>query len=144
MKMSAAHAGSYTQMYRVLQLQQSVEAAAVLYDAVDKTFWGDDPYHDRPKISTNEAILRKREIALSILGEMPPSISIPFLEKLAKEYPYTPQENEKHVIPESEFEEWIKQNPDGSIPKNIRIILKRVYEKRDKQNNALSDSQKKE
>lgn len=136
MKMSDPHGRAYSQMLKVLQLQQSAESAVVLCDAVNKTFWGNTPYHDRPKQSTDEAVYCMRNVALSSLASISPSISIPLLEKLAQKYPYAQQEDAKDFVLESEFEEWIKQNPDGVIGRDIRYFLKKAHEEQTRERAA--------
>jgi len=140
MKMSDPHGRAYVQMLNVLKLQQCVESATVLRDAVNKSFWGDYPYHDRPKQSTEEAIYTKREYALGCLGEMSPAICIPLLETLSKQYPYVQKESDKGPMAYSEFVERLKQNPDGHIPREIESALKGAYEKKAKQEAALQPS----
>jgi len=133
MKMSYPHGRTYVQMLCVLALHQDATSATVLRDAVSKSFWGDYPYHDRPKESTEEAVYRMRVFALGRLGRMSPDISIPFLEELARKYPYIRKEGAKESVRESEYEEWIKQNPDGFIPHEIQSTLSRAYENKVKQ-----------
>ena len=129
MKMSDPHGRAYVEMLFVLSLQQSVDAASVLSDAVVKSFWGNTPYHDRPKESTEEAVYRMRNVALSRLASISPNISIPLLETLAHKYPYVQQKYSKDFVLESEFEDWLKLNPDGCIGRDIQYFLKEAYEK---------------
>jgi len=128
-KMSDPHGRTYVEMLFVLSLQQSVDAALVLSDAVVKSFWGSTPYHDRPKESTDEAVYRMRNVALSRLASISPNISIPLLEKLAQKYPYVQQKDSKDFVLESEFENWLKLNPDGCIGRDIQYFLKEAYVK---------------
>ena len=140
MKMSDPHGRAYSQMLHVLELQEDTASAAVLRDAVNKSFWGDYPYHDRPKRSTEEAVYSKRVVALACLSRMSPDICIPLLETLSKQYPYVQEESDKGPMAYSEFVERLKQNPDGHIPREIESALKGAYEKKAKQEAALQPS----
>ena len=140
MKMSDPHGRAYAQMLHVLELQQDTASAAVLRDAVNKSFWGDYPYHDRPKESTEEAVYSMRVVALACLGRMAPDINIPFLEELARKYPYVQKESDNNLMTEAVFKEWIKLNPDGFIPREIESALNGAYEKKAKQEAAVQSS----
>ena len=140
MKMSDPHGRAYSQMLHVLELQEDTASAAVLRDAVNKSFWGDYPYHDRPKRSTEEAVYSKRVVALACLGRMAPDINIPFLEELARKYPYVQKESDNNLMTEAVFKEWIKLNPDGFIPREIESALNGAYEKKAKQEAAVQSS----
>ena len=140
MKMSDPHGRAYSQMLHVLELQEDTASAAVLRDAVNKSFWGDYPYHDRPKRSKEEAVYSKRVVALACLSRMPPDICIPLLETLSKQYPYVQEESDKGLMAYSEFVERLKQNPDGHIPREIESALKGAYEKKAEQEAALQPS----
>jgi len=131
-KMSDPHGRAYAQALNVLKLQESVEAATVLFDAVDRDFWGQDPYHDRPKRTTMEAIYSLRSVALSKLAEMPSCISLPFLEKLAEKYPLKERTPEA-VSGQENFEKWLQEDPDGFIPTDLQTHLKKAREQAESQ-----------
>ncbi len=97
MKMCAARGRAYKEMMHVLRLQQSDDAAALLYHmAVDRTFWGNDPFHTPGlhKTNTEVSVVRMRRISLSYLSEMPPAIAIPYVERMLETYPesYEPEQ----------------------------------------------------
>jgi len=89
MKISDARSSAYREMMRLLSLQQSDDAAAVLHAATYREFWGDDPFHTRSVGRNSElAIISLRRLAFSFLSEdMPVRIAIPYVEKMLDVYP---------------------------------------------------------
>lgn len=64
------------------------EAAALLNEAVTAAFWGEDPMRSRMlRTETIHSITMVRSLAIANLGRLPASLSLPLLEKLAKQYP---------------------------------------------------------
>ena len=97
MKMSAARNTAYAEATRLLVLQQSDEAASVLYAATHREFWGDDPFLTARRgtgSNTEATIIGYRRGAFSLLLNMPPRIAIPYVEKMLEIYPvsYEPEE----------------------------------------------------
>ena len=97
MKTSGARSRAYTEARRLLLLQQSDEAAAVLFAATQRAFWGDDPFLTaRSGVggNTEAVIIGHRKAAFSLLTRMPPRIAIPYVEQLLNVYPesYEPED----------------------------------------------------
>ena len=100
MKMSDARSTAYREMLRLLYLQQSDDAAAVLHAATYREFWGDDPFHTRSVGRNSElAIVSLRRLAFTLLSfDMPAHIAIPYVEKMVEVYPEAEEPEEPIVL----------------------------------------------
>ncbi len=97
-KMSLAHGFCYKMMIPVLELQQSKEAAALLYDMTQISYWGNGPMLSPvlSKKSTEGSIFCLRSLSVGSLAKFPATVCLPYLEKLAAMYP--PHEDYKSKV----------------------------------------------
>lgn len=113
MKMSDDQGWAYRSMLQLLLLQPSVEAAQLVAAAVDREFWGDDPFHTTALVrdDTEMSILNMRLYALKGLRlKMPPEISIPVLQEITDRYLATDmsQEDREFVFNINKTATWIE------------------------------------
>lgn len=107
-KMSDACGWSYQQMLRVLGNQPTEEAANVLYETMQREFWGTDPMHSRVLASerdTSKNIDHLRTIALCTLAgsNVPQEHRRALLLKMKEQYPGPGGTG-------NTFDEWVPQS----------------------------------
>ena len=129
LKMSWAHGMSYKTMLFLLGHQYSNVSAKLLYEAMHETYWGDDPLFS-PWLSTTsraESLHRLRSWALSSLTNLPPQISLPWLEKLAQDFPFDNVDKDRLALMYAGV-----MDTDLFIGKVVNAYLKEIYTQQDR------------
>ncbi|HNR31336.1 MAG TPA: hypothetical protein PKI11_10645 [Candidatus Hydrogenedentes bacterium] len=91
-KLGDEHAQALIETYELLGWIHLAETVRLLEECMTEEFWGAAPVRS-PKWSTSvwEGRIQVRLRAISVLGHLPPSLSLPLLERLHRRYPANPE-----------------------------------------------------
>lgn len=138
MKMSWAHGLSYKAMLELLSHQHSEASAAVLFAATYESYWGNDPLFS-PWLSKNnraESLDRLRNWALGFLMKLPMEISLPWLEKLAQDFPFDNVDKDRLALMYAGV-----MDTDLFIGKEVNAYLKKIYTQQNEDQVSISQNE---